>query len=318
MFSLQPWFRLQSCRLGIFSFRSGQALSVRFLSSELYPKAFRMMVLPKLANSLPTDPSLARKIIQESFQPLGEIRDITLPQSASPGRRPIFIDFEDTEDFRGGWSSLRKKRTITGVNGLEFEAFPGKDKIKPNQNVFVGLSGISMTDSEVEAALAQYGKITSVNRTVRSPGVLVEFEKLEDAAKAVERPVYLPNDITLRPKYAHRAADKPTKKIKFFLSGPLRLSADKATLAKRLLDSLNLSETERPETAEISLPLDLEKPARIWMKFPTRDIARKVMETVESFDTPEFTCTAKYVVVGHWEPRTKINILHSFGPSISN
>ncbi|KAJ7579886.1 hypothetical protein C8J56DRAFT_963749 [Mycena floridula] len=294
MFSLQPWFRLHHCHRGIFSPRSSQALSIRLFSTEPPPIKFRLKVLPLSGKPLPADSSLARNVIKANFQSYGEIRDITLPVSG--GKQQFFIDFEATENVRALWKSWKKQQKVTGVDGREFDVFPGA---KPNPRVFVDLSAVSVPKSDVEAELAQFGKLVNVQHIGNDQGVLVEFAKVEDAAKAVEHPISLPNGIVLSAAYAHPPR-KPTTKIKFFVSGPLRASAEKATLAKQLLDSLGIAEKDQSDKTEVSLPLDLEKPAQIWVQFPTRTIARKVMQAVESINSPKFSCTASYVSAGRW------------------
>ncbi|KAJ7579885.1 hypothetical protein C8J56DRAFT_963745 [Mycena floridula] len=288
MFTLQPWSRLHHCHRGIFSPRSSQAFSIRLFSTEPPPVKFRPKVLPLFGKPLPPDPPLARKVIKDSSQSHGEIRDITLPVS---GKQQVFIDSEATENVRVLRKSRKKQQKVTGVDGREFDVFPGA---KPNPTVFVDLSAVSVPKSDVEAELAQFGKLVNVQHIGIDQGVLAEFAKVEDAAKAVEHPISLPNGIILNAAYAH-PPQKPTTKIEFLVSGPLRASAEKATLAKQLLDSLGIAEKDQSDKTEVSLPLDLEEPAQIWVQFRTRTIARKVMQAVESINSPKFSCTASYV-----------------------
>ncbi|KAJ7582169.1 hypothetical protein C8J56DRAFT_957158 [Mycena floridula] len=291
MFSLQVWFRSGRCSSGLFSLRSSHSIPFRLLSTAP-PNTFRLNVMPLPENPLPKEPSLAEKVIQDSFQSFGKIRGITLPKlEDESGKTAISIDFEPTEDLKARWeSSETKQQKVTGVNGHEFEVSQAArlEKRNPSVRVYVGMptgNPGAMPKPHVEAALAEFGKIARIERS-EPENVVVAFERREDATKAIKGHISLPDGTRLSPVYAlpHRS---PNKIMEFFLSGPLEPSADEASIQKHLLDSLALADDDKPEIINVKLPLGPEKPAIIKMKFKNLAVSRKVMKAVESLETVE-------------------------------
>ncbi|KAJ7584050.1 hypothetical protein C8J56DRAFT_196923 [Mycena floridula] len=284
MRGLRPWFSLELCRRGVFSSKPSRDISVRFLSTKPPVEGFRLKVIPIPANTFPKDRVLARKLIKESFQSFGDIKDIILPTGLLSKKRPLFvIDFQPTDDLKARWESLTQERILTTANGREFEV---DRPSKPAPAALV--VSMEMLETALKTALSQFGELKSFHWDEKQ-GAFVVFENPHDLAKAIKDPMSL----VVTPDVIHPV--KPTKNIRILLKGPLRDSAKQDTsIVKTLLETLKIPQRFSPIAVKVNVPRDPDHAAFIYMKFNKVAAAQKVMEAVAHSQSAQFTCKVYY------------------------